>query len=135
MAICKVCGKEFESKRSTALYCSGACRLKHKRELALQDRVSVTDNSPLSVTKPVSVTDNRVSVTGRTGQDGVPGQDVIWLDGYDLSEEGFIRRNANWADWSESTRASIRAGVRRVNQRYIQDRADNVAAREIRLGA
>ncbi len=54
---CIQCGIEFEAKRSTARYCSGACRLKHKRgEVSVSsDEVSVTKDSVtgLSVSSPV----------------------------------------------------------------------------------
>lgn len=45
---CKQCEKEFEAKRSTAYFCSGACRIAYHR-----DGVSVTSASKsLSVTRP-----------------------------------------------------------------------------------
>lgn len=76
---CEYCQGEFESKRSTAKYCSSKCRLYALRgvsvtkglvsvtKLALQKPVSVTEE-PLSVTvsvtpKVVSVTEKPVSVT------------------------------------------------------------------------
>jgi len=56
---CKHCNKEFDSKRSTAQYCSDICRVQH-------NRVSVTD-SAVSVTKPtVSVTENSVTAVSVT---------------------------------------------------------------------
>jgi hypothetical protein len=44
---CIICDKEFESKRSTAKYCSGACRIKSMRGVSVTNNVSVT---PISVT-------------------------------------------------------------------------------------
>jgi len=46
---CLNCGKEFESKRSTAKYCSAACRV-------AASRLSVTKLSVTDVSVPVSVT-------------------------------------------------------------------------------
>lgn len=31
---CEYCGREFEAKRSTARFCSGACRQRHHRAMA-----------------------------------------------------------------------------------------------------
>ena len=58
---CMICGKEFESKRSSAKYCSANCRVKAGRVSVTEPRLSVT-GPEVSVTKPeVSVT--RLSVT------------------------------------------------------------------------
>ena len=57
MSKCMACGKEFESKRSDARFCSGKCRMKTLRD--------VTDNISEVVTDK-SVTDNvRVEKTLR----------------------------------------------------------------------
>jgi hypothetical protein len=41
---CTVCSKEFVAERSTAKYCSGACRLKHLRKGSVtQPIVTVKD--------------------------------------------------------------------------------------------
>ncbi len=57
---CLICEKEFESKRSTAKFCSAACRVRHSRSVT-ETPLNVTDNvtvSPLSVTPvPDSVTE------------------------------------------------------------------------------
>jgi len=99
MMVCEQCGREFESKRDTARYCSPACRVK-------ASRVSVTD-SPLSVTvsvtKPLSVTQETVTVkvAGQAIELGKPystDKDNRWSLNYDLSEEGNKRRNLNWVD-------------------------------------
>ena len=89
MMVCEQCGREFESKRDTARYCSPACRVK-------ASRVSVTD-SPLSVTQE-TVT---VKVAGQAIELGKPystDKDNRWSLNYDLSEEGNKRRNLNWVD-------------------------------------
>ena len=58
---CMICGNEFESKRSSAKYCSANCRVKAGRVSVTEPRLSVT-GPEVSVTKPeVSVT--RLSVT------------------------------------------------------------------------
>ncbi|MCK4328776.1 hypothetical protein KAX02_02930 [candidate division WOR-3 bacterium] len=38
-------------------------------------------------------------------------RDNPYSSDYDLSEEGFIRRNKNWTDFSERFRENIRNGV------------------------
>jgi len=85
--MCELCGTEYEAKRDTSRYCCAGCRVK-------AGRVSVTDG--LSVT-PLSVTDDtqeRVSVTRPVSV--TVHQDDIWKPGYDLSDEGFMRRNKAW---------------------------------------
>lgn len=49
---CKQCGKEYEPKRKSAVFCSDTCRKAYNYQLA-----SKMDNSTLSVTDKVSVTD------------------------------------------------------------------------------
>jgi len=60
-----VCGKEFKGKRSTARFCSGACRLAfHRRGDSVTDSVTSETVTPLSVTEvSVPETVKRVSVT------------------------------------------------------------------------
>lgn len=54
---CKQCNTEFEAKRSTAYFCSGACRIAYHR-----DGVSVTSASKkLSVTRPPCTPDQLTS--------------------------------------------------------------------------
>ena len=107
---CEVCGREFESKRKTARYCSAKCR-----KLAFQGKEVSVPEIEVSVPKgrvsvPVSVPE-RVSVPVVT--DSTQVKDVIHIlsgrkknrdrddffsPDYDLSEEGFIRRNRDWRD-------------------------------------
>lgn len=50
--ICKHCSKEFESKRSTAKFCSVRCKLAYHRDGVSVSRVSVPDTlTDLSVSK------------------------------------------------------------------------------------
>ena len=78
---CIQCNKDFESKRSTARYCSPGCR-----KLAFQSgEVSVPENGKVSVPE--------VSVPH-------PDRDNIYSRHFDISEEGFIRRNKAWLDAS-----------------------------------
>jgi len=58
---CSVCGKEFESKRSTAKFCSGACKLAlHRGKISVTKKeVSVTNDT----LKKVSVTDPLKRIT------------------------------------------------------------------------
>ena len=81
MTKCVVCGKEFESKRADAKYCSAKCRVKAGRLSVTKDDLSVT-NVTDNVTDKLSVTPN----------------DDPWSPDFDLSEVGFIRRNKNWND-------------------------------------
>jgi len=86
MTKCVVCGKEFESKRADAKYCSDACRKAASRTET--DGLSVTTEG-LSVTNVTDNVTDKVSVT--------PNDDP-WSSDFDLSEVGFIRRNKNWLD-------------------------------------
>jgi len=58
---CTFCGKEYEAKRASSLYCSPYCKLKANRQKTVsvsskEVSVSVTvSKKPLSVSKPVSV--------------------------------------------------------------------------------
>ena len=36
---CKTCGKEFESRRNTAKYCSVTCRVNNNREVSVTDKI------------------------------------------------------------------------------------------------
>ena len=96
MTKCVVCGKEFESKRSTAKYCSAACRMKAGRVSVTED-VGVSVTEPLSVT-PVSVTSGLSVTDNVTDKVSVTPNDDPWSPDFDLSEVGFIRRNKNWLD-------------------------------------
>ena len=114
--ICEYCGKEFEGKRSTAKYCSVACRVKAGR-VSVTNPLSVTETEGLSVT---NVTD-KVSVTDTVS---VTPDDVPWSPTFDLTPEGFARRNLNWSDFQPEFRADvIRAGrdIHADRQREIAD--------------
>jgi hypothetical protein len=56
--ICTTCENEFEAERSTAKFCSDKCRVKSNRLSVTENpevsvtNLSVTDEKPLSVTKP-----------------------------------------------------------------------------------
>jgi hypothetical protein len=56
--ICTICENEFEAERSTAKFCSDKCRVKSNRLSVTESpevsvtNLSVTDEKPLSVTKP-----------------------------------------------------------------------------------
>ena len=62
MMVCEQCGREFESKRDTARYCSPACRVKASRVSVTDSPLSVTVSVTVSVTKPLSVTQETVTV-------------------------------------------------------------------------
>jgi hypothetical protein len=68
MAKCLECGNEFEAVRATAKYCSASCRVKANRvsvtdtSLSVTENLSVTPLKSLSVTKPVSVTDEALEI-------------------------------------------------------------------------
>jgi len=131
---CIVCSKEFEAKRATAKYCSGACRIK-------ATRLSVTDLPVLSVTKvsliPLSVTEKEeVSVTALSVTPRYLGKD-IHLDRdnpksiiYDVTEAGFIRRNKAWHTHKEAYRETIRAGAIRRKAERIEHVAEAISRRD-----
>jgi len=47
----------------------------------------------------------------------VTGLDDMYSPNYDLSEEGFIRRNKNWGDFSDRFRENIRLSAARIKKR------------------
>ena len=81
---CNNCDTEYDAKRDTSKYCSDKCR-----KLAFQekDKVSVPEVS-------------------------VPGRDDIYSPKFDMTEEGFIRRNKNWKDFPETWLERRRQDVR-----------------------
>jgi len=125
---CLQCKAEFESKRGTAKYCSPGCRVKASR-VSVTDFVSVTLPKVLSVTKPLSVT--KVSVTPRyLGKDIHLDRDNPKSVIYDVSEEGFIRRNKAWHTHTEAYREMIRAGAIRRRADRIERVAEAVSRRD-----
>ena len=117
---CEQCGKEFESKRKTAKYCSAKCR-----KLAFQGGgVSVPENGKTGVSVPETVSVPRLVVEdGRLRlpnhyQYHAPGKDNRdnpYHPDYDLSEEGFKRRNKNWAEFSKPFREMMMVAGRRIH--------------------
>uniref|UniRef100_A0A6M3KVV5 Uncharacterized protein n=1 Tax=viral metagenome TaxID=1070528 RepID=A0A6M3KVV5_9ZZZZ len=102
----KVCGNpecknEFDAIRSSAKYCSTRCRVQMGRVSVTDKVLSVTENGEkiLSVTKKVS-----------------KGFDDSYSPDYDLSEEGYVRRNRNWLDFSEGFKERIREGAIRIKK-------------------
>jgi len=103
---CEQCNKEFEAKRDTAKYCSTKCRKLAflKKDITVPEndkgRVSVPKTTVPKVSVPLSFND-------------------IYSPDYDLSEEGFIRRNKNWMDFSERFRENIKTDIKRIRKRII----------------
>ena len=140
---CDNCNNEFEAKRGTARYCSERCK-KVAQRVSGTNTVSVTGENRVSGTniplKPVSGTKTaeRVSGTKNEGAEiinktkvSVPKSQLSPLAGdlkvpasfddkyspdYDLSEEGFIRRNKNWMDFSERSRENRRRDARKIKE-------------------
>ena len=90
------CNNEFEAVRATAKYCSTRCRVQAARVSVTDSKVSVTENGEkvLSVTKKVP-----------------KGFDYPYSPNYDLAEEGFVRRNKNWGEFSERFKQNIKEGA------------------------
>jgi len=137
MMICEQCGREFESKRATARYCSPACRVKASRvsvtDSPLSVTVTVTDEQ-VSVTKPLSVTQETVTVkvAGQAIELGKPystDKDNRWAPNYDLSEEGFRRRNKTWDERPKAKREATMEAVRRMHAAHVAKVASNTASR------
>ena len=126
---CLQCQEEFESSRTTARYCSVACRVKASRVsgVSVTNPLSVTEKEGVSVTK-VSVTDSEpcetVSVTGGCcqylGANIHKDRDHYQSITYDISEEGFKRRNKHWDTHAEAYRKTIREGAIRRKQECIE---------------
>jgi hypothetical protein len=140
---CEVCGKEFEAKRSDARFCSSVCRKVANRLNVTDKSENVTDKS-LSVTKsPLSVTKAQLSVTKPQDTLSVTKskstefigdaktskkeshisteEETIYSPDYDMSEEGFRRRNLNWLDFSEKFRERIKSDVEKLHTRIKGD--------------
>jgi len=90
------CGNEFDAVRATAKYCSTRCRVQASRVSVTDSKVSVTENGEkiLSVTKKVP-----------------KGLDDPYSPDYDLTEEGYVRRNKKWVEFSEKFKQNIREGA------------------------
>ena len=130
-----ICGKELAGRQK---YCSAACRMQASRDRSVtDDPQSVTESvtNPLqsvtSVTempvKPVTVT-----VAGQTLELGKPystDRDCRWSLNYDLSEEGFKRRNLNWMDKSKASKAATMEAGRRMHIAHVAKVASNTASR------
>ena len=99
---CSYCEKEFEAVRGTAKYCSDKCKKAFQR-------VSGTN-------------DLKISGTNLNGTKKVPASfDDKYSPKYDLSEEGFIRRNKSWGDFSERFRTNRRADAKKIKERIAND--------------
>ena len=113
MSYCEYCGKEFESKRADARYCSTKHRKAANRikcDNPVTDKLSVTEpdvsvtQTPLSVTdSPVSVTVPSLSVTVPERFEDLP-EDVQAAmeymsrrDGVDYETEKAVRTKRAWA--------------------------------------
>jgi len=135
---CLQCNEEFESKRSTAKYCSDKCRKLAFQGISQSGEVSVPESEvsvPESPFEGLSVPEVEVSVPCDTEnvtvnpckylganihKDRDHHQSII----YDVSEEGFKRRNKAWDSMSDRYKAEIRAGaIRRKAERIEQVKA------------
>jgi hypothetical protein len=98
--ICEVCGREFEAKRSDAKYCGQACQKKAKRDLSytddVRDKLPRTDDG--NVRDKVIKTPEEALKALKTKPKINKDRDNWHSPNYDLSEEGFRRRNFNWDD-------------------------------------
>ena len=122
--ICEICGKDYEAKRDTSRYCGASCRKSASRVSVTSVSLSVT-SKPVSVTKSVPV---KVSVTPLPRidtPDDIPSistweqrrrarQAAIDADidnplgkSFDLSEDGFRRRNKAWDTFKPAFRQMI----------------------------
>lgn len=122
---CNNCNNEFDAKRVTAEYCSDKCRVQASRVSvteSVKNRVSVTKEvkmaENLSVTKNKSIEIiDKSQLSPRAGDPKVPASfDDKYSPNYDLSEEGFIRRNKNWGDFSERFRENRRRDARQIKE-------------------
>jgi len=137
------CGKEVEGKRADAKYYSPACRVKALRSVT-EGGISVTDMAQLGALSVTDVTDNDLSVTSddECVTDNVTDKcrylganihkdiDHHQSITYDVSEEGFKRRNKAWDSMSDRYKAEIRAGAIRRKAERIEQVAAVKARRE-----
>lgn len=85
--ICNTCGKEFESKRADARFCSGKCRMARLRSVTdnLVTDNSVTDNGGKDVTdkspkKVLNLSDLGVDLKELGVQSCGPGLPILLVD-------------------------------------------------------
>ena len=137
-----ICGKELTGRQK---HCSTACRMKASRSrsvtespasvtrIAKTEAPSVTENDKdvtvevASVTEQQSVTDNDPCETiipdnpcQYLGANIHKDRDHHQSITYDVSEEGFRRRNKHWDTHAESYRKTIREGAIRRKQERIE---------------
>jgi len=123
LKICENCNKEYEAKRDTSKYCSEKCKKAFQR-ISGTNSFSVTAKNGVSGTKGVKMAE-KVSGTKNEVVESIDKSHILSRAGdpkfnvlasyddkyslnYDLSEEGYIRRNKNWLDFSERFRENIR---------------------------
>jgi len=96
------CKNEFDAVRATKLYCSDRCKKIVQRGL--------------TGTKPIPTgTESSDKILSGTKQNPA-GFDDPYSPDYDLTEEGYVRRNKNWGDFSDRFKDNIREGAIRIKK-------------------
>ena len=154
--LCEYCNHIFDAQRKNAKYCSEKCRKlaflnpteNAKNGVSVPENAKKDDFSVLKmkvsvpVKKPENVTpcnDKEVSVPvnflhGRETKK-VSVLDDPYSPDYDLSEEGFIRRNKNWMDFSEGFRKNIRKDAAEYKKIIVVEKENFKLAGEGRFAA
>ena len=134
--VCNNCNKEYEAKRESSKYCSDKCRklaflnneisatkngksgVSVLSEVKMADKVSGTKNQEPEIIDKIKVSVPKRQLSPQAGDPkfSVTGMDDIYSPNYDLSEEGFIRRNKNWGDFSERFRENIRRDAAEIKK-------------------
>jgi len=127
---CIQCKKEFESKRSTAKYCSDKCRKLAFQGISQSGEVSVPESPFEGLSVPeveVSVpctNDNTTDACKYLGANIYKDRDHHQSINYAISEECFKRRNKAWDSISEKFKVDIIEGAkRRLHERQEQVKA------------
>jgi len=100
------------------------------KEDKMKNTLSVPENqvTELVDNTEVSVPERQLSV--RYGDKAPKGLDDPYSPKYDLTEEGYIRRNKNWGDFSERFKKNIREGAVRIKKNTQLDIVHNKALRD-----
>ena len=131
-----ICGKELTGKQK---YCSDACRKRAKRTKADTQPGHKSDiietksdtTSPSRTKSDTSVT--TVTVAGQTLELGKPystDKDNRWAPNYDLSEEGFKRRNKAWDTHTRGHKDKLMSDGIRIHGEHMDRVVNNKASRQ-----
>lgn len=122
--VCEICGKEYEAKRATSRYCSPKCRKLAFLSVPGKPEVSVPENGKSLSVPPLPLIDTVEELPSvstwevrRLARQAAIDADIDNPLGksFDLSEEGFRRRNKAWDTFKPEFRAMIMDRAAKAN--------------------